>query len=125
MDGADAAGMAGAPSLQEVERFRAAHLADRDAVGPQPQRRAHQVGQRRDAVLGAQRHEVRRRALQLAGILDQHDAVGRLGDFGEERIGQRGLAGRGAAGDQDVACARRRRCAELPPAPRVMMPAAT
>ena len=77
MDGADAAGMAGAPGLEQIERLGAAHLADRNAVGPQPQRGAHEVGQRGDAVLGAQRHEVRRRALQLARILDQHHAVGR------------------------------------------------
>ena len=37
VDRADAAGMAGAPRLQEVQRLRAAHLADRDAIGPQPQ----------------------------------------------------------------------------------------
>ena len=42
--GGDAAGMAGVPGLQHVERFGAAHLADDDAVGPQPQRRAHQIG---------------------------------------------------------------------------------
>ena len=35
---ADAAGMAGAPGFQEIERLGAAHLADRDAVRPQPQR---------------------------------------------------------------------------------------
>ena len=103
MDRADAAGMAGAPGLQQIERFGAAHLADRDAVGPQAQRRAHQIGERGDAVLGAQRHEVRRCALQLAGVLDQHDAIGGLGDLGEQRIDEGGLAGRGAAGDQDVA----------------------
>ena len=99
---ADAAGMAGAPGLQEIERLGATHLADRDAVGTQPQRGAHEIGQRGHAVLGAQRHEVRRLALQLAGILDQHDAVAGLGDLGQQRIGQRGLAGRGAAGDEDV-----------------------
>ena len=54
------------------------------------------------AVLGAQRHEVRRGALQLARVLDQHHAIGGLGDLGEQRVGERGLAGRGAAGDEDV-----------------------
>ena len=114
VDGADAAGMAGAPGLQQVERLGAAHLADRNAVGAQAQRRAHEIGERGDAVLGAQRHEVRRGALQLARVLDQHDAVVGLGDFGEQRVGERGLAGRGAAGDEDVAalgdgCAQERR----------------
>src|SRR5215207_10370988 len=32
VQGADAARMPGAPSLQEVQRLRAAHLADRDAI---------------------------------------------------------------------------------------------
>jgi hypothetical protein len=40
--------------------------------------------------------------LQLARILDQDDAIGGLGDFGQQRIGERGLAGRGAAGDENV-----------------------
>jgi hypothetical protein len=34
---ADAAGMAGSPRLQQIERLGAAHLADRDAVRTQPQ----------------------------------------------------------------------------------------
>ena len=102
VDRADAAGMAGAPGLEQVERLGAAHLADRDAIGPQPQRRAHEIGERGDAVLGAQRHQVRRRALQLARVLDQHDAVAGLGDLGEQRVDERRLAGRRAAGDQDV-----------------------
>ena len=65
VNGADAAGMAGAPGLQEIERLGAAHLADRNAIGTQPQRRAHEIGQRGDAVLGAQRHEVRRRCIAV------------------------------------------------------------
>ena len=102
MQGADTAGMAGAPGLQEIERLGAAHLADRNAVGPQPQGRADEIGQRGRAVLGAQRHEVGRGALQLARILDQHHAVAGLGDLGEERVDQRRLAGRGAPGDEDI-----------------------
>ena len=102
VDGADAAGMAGAPGLQQVERLGAADFADRNAIGAQAQRGAHEIGQRRHAVLGSERHEVRRDALQLAGILDQHHAIGCLGDLGQQCVGERGLAGRGAAGDQDV-----------------------
>ena len=37
------------------------------------------------------RHEVRRGALQFPGVLDDHDAIGGLGHFGEQRIPQRGL----------------------------------
>ena len=117
MDGADAAGMAGAPGLEQVERFGAAHLADRDAVGTQPQRGANEVGERGDAVLGAQRHEVGRGALQLARVLDQDDAVAGLGDLGQQRVGERGLAGRGAAGDEDVRARRDRAAQSARPAP--------
>ena len=41
--------------------------------------------------------------MQFARILDQHHAIGGFCDFGEQGIGERGLAGGGAAGDQDVA----------------------
>ena len=70
--------------------------------GRSRKRRADEVRERGRAILGAQRHEVGRGALQLAGVLDQDDAVAGLGDFGEERIDQGRLAGRSAAGDQDV-----------------------
>ena len=53
VDRADAAGMASAPRLQQVQRLGAAHLADRDAVGPQAQRGADQIGQRGNAILCA------------------------------------------------------------------------
>ena len=98
----DAAGMAGAPRLEEVERLRAAHLADGNAIGTKPQRRTDEIGERGRAIFGAKRDEVRRGALQLARILDQHDAVAGLGDFGEESVDQRGFAGGGAAGDEHV-----------------------
>lgn len=87
-------------------RFGAAHLADGETDGTQAQRGTDEVRQRRDAVLGARGDEVGRRALQLAGILDEDDAVGGLGDLHEERVGKHGLAGRGAAGDQNVPACR-------------------
>jgi hypothetical protein len=40
--------------------------------------------------------------LQLAGVLDQHHAVGGLGDLGQQGVDQSGLAGGCAAGDEDV-----------------------
>ena len=43
VDRADAAGMAGAPGLQEIERFGAAHFADRDAVRAQTQGGADEI----------------------------------------------------------------------------------
>jgi hypothetical protein len=99
---ADAAGMAGAPGFKEVQGLGPAHLADRNTVGPKPKGGTDEVGQRSCAVLGAQRYKVWRGALQLARILDQHHPVAGLGDLGEQRVDQRGLAGRGAAGDEDV-----------------------
>ena len=122
---ADAAGMAGAPGLEEVERLGAADLADRDAVGPQPERGADEIGQRGRVILGAQRNEVWRGALQLARILDQHHAVAGLGDLGQQRVDQRGLAGRGAAGDEDVLARPPPRSRSNSAWPPVMMPAST
>src|SRR5579863_9007631 len=94
--------MAGSPGFQKVEGFRAAYLANRDSIWAQPQRGADQVRERGRAVLGAERHKVWRGTLQLPGVLDQNHAVAAPGDFGEERIDQRRLAGRSAAGDEDV-----------------------
>ena len=99
-------GVAGAPGFEEVERLRAAHLADRDPIGPQAQRRANQLGQRDHAVLGAHGNEVGRGALQFARVFNQDDAIGGLRHFGEQRVDQRGLAAAGAAGDQDVGTSR-------------------
>ena len=78
MNGADPAGMAGSPGFQQVQRFGATHLADWYAIRPQPERRTHEIGEGSNAIPGAQRHEVRRLALKLAGVLDQHHAIGRL-----------------------------------------------
>src|SRR3546814_10280783 len=77
MDRRNAAGMPGVPCLEHVERLAAAHLADDDPIGPEPQRRAHQVRHRDGAdPVGAdgtraQRDDVRRGALELARVLDQ------------------------------------------------------
>ena len=125
MDRADAARMTGAPGLQQVQRFGAAHLADGDAIGPQPQRCAHQIGQGRDPVLGAQGHEVGGQALQLARVLDQDDAVRGLGDLRQQRIGQGRLAGRGAARDEDVGAAGDPLAQVMPPASAERSPPAT
>ena len=75
MDRADPPWMAGAPGFEEIERLSAAHLADRNAVGPQPQGGAYQVGEGRNAVLGAQRDEIGRSTLQFARVFDQDDAI--------------------------------------------------
>jgi len=80
VDGADAAWMAGAPGFQKIKRFTA-HLADGDAAGTQAGRRAHEVGERSDAVLGAL--EVPRLALRLARVVDENHTAGCLGEFRE------------------------------------------
>ena len=102
VEGADAAGMSGAPGFQKIERFRSAHLADRDAVRPKSQGRADKIGERGCAVLGAKRNEVRSGALQFARVLDQDHPVAGLGDLGEDCVDERRLTGRRAAGDQNV-----------------------
>src|SRR5208337_1521067 len=91
-----------APVLQKIQRLRAAHFADRDTIWAEAKRRAYEIGERGCAVLGAQGYQVRRGALELAGVLDQHHPVAGLGDFREERVDQGGLAGRGPARNQDV-----------------------
>ena len=85
VNGADAAGMAGAPGFKEVESFGPAHLADRDAIRAQAQRRTHQVGEGRHAILGAHRDQIGRGALQFARVFNDHDAVRSLGDFCQQR----------------------------------------
>ena len=125
MDGADAARMACAPGLEQIESLGAAHLADRNAIGPQAQRRTDQIRQRDHAVLGAQRHEIRRLALKFSRVFDENDPIRGLGDFRQQRVGQRRLAAGGAAGDQDVLARCDRAFATRSAWSEVMIPAAT
>jgi hypothetical protein len=53
-DVAAAPGWSVPQGLEQVKRLSAAHLADRDAVQAQSQRRADEIGQRGDTVLCAQ-----------------------------------------------------------------------
>ena len=76
MDCADPAGMAGPPGLEQIERFCTAHFADGNAIGAQTQRRADQIGQSCNAILGPQRDEIGRGTLQFARVLDQDNPVG-------------------------------------------------
>src|SRR3546814_15197369 len=85
-------GVACAPRLQEIEGFSPAHLTDRDAVWAKTERGADKIGERRDAIFRPHRDKIGRCALQLARILDQHDAVGGLREIGRaacrESVGQ-------------------------------------
>ncbi|MNI67648.1 hypothetical protein D3C73_1232920 [compost metagenome] len=86
MQRGDPAGMACVPGLEHVERFGAPHLPDYDPVGPKAKGRAHEFGHADDARSRAQRDGVRRRALQLAGVLDEDDPFVEPGHFGEQRV---------------------------------------
>lgn len=101
MDGADAARVTGPPGLEQVESFGAATSPTWNAVWSQSQRGPHQIRQGGDTVFGAHGDEVGC-GDRLARVLDDDDAIRGLGDLGEQRIGECGLAGRGAAGDKDV-----------------------
>ena len=58
------------PGFQQIVRLRAANLPDRDAIRSQPQRGTNEIGERGDAILGAERHEIGRLTLPFAGVLD-------------------------------------------------------
>ena len=102
MDSCDAARMASAPYLDEIQCLGAAHFADHDAIRAQAHGRAHQLGHGHHACARAQRNVVAGRALQLHRVFEHQHAVARRGDFGQQRIGERGLAAAGSPGDQDV-----------------------
>ena len=100
--------MAGVHGGQHVERLGAAALPDDDAVGPHPQRVAHQVADRdvTDA-LGVRRsrfeaHDVILVQPQFGGVFNRHDAAVAFDDAGE-CVEQRGLARAGAAAHDHVA----------------------
>jgi hypothetical protein len=103
MDGADAPGMSGSPCLEEVKGLSAADLTNRNAIGPQTQGRAHKIGERGNAVFGAQRDKILRFALELASILDQNNPIIRLRHLGKQSIDPGSLAGRCPARDNYVA----------------------
>ena len=90
------------PGFEKFERFRARHLADWNSIRAKTKGRADEVGERGDAVLRSHGDEVRRGALKLARIFDDDDAIRGFGDFCQQRVGQRGLAGAGAFRDEDV-----------------------
>ena len=110
--------MARVQRLQQVERFAAADLADEDAIGPMPKRRAEQVrdgdrrqrrflSERRLRAPGLEPQHVRFVEMNLGGFLDHDDPVA-VGNVRRQRIQQRRLAGAGSAGDQDVLLRSRR-----------------
>ncbi len=89
MQGAASTLVPGVHRRQKIGDLRAAHLPDDQAVGPHAQRLTHQglqvhlPGTLHVRRAGLQPHHVRMPRTQLAGVLDEHDPLGRV-DLGEQ-----------------------------------------
>ena len=101
--------VAGVQRLDEGEHLGAAHLADDQAVGTQPQRGAHELLERdrRWAVdggrAGLEPEEVNGGRQQLGGVLDRDDPLARSATRPSSGVEQRRLARRRGAADDHVA----------------------
>ena len=99
--------MAGVHRLQHVEGFRAAHLADDDAVGAHAERVAHELAlrHRADAFdIGRaclHLHNMRLLQPQLDRVLDRDDALAVV-DAARDGVEQGRLARARAAADQHI-----------------------
>ncbi|CRI64972.1 hypothetical protein THIOKS12210017 [Thiocapsa sp. KS1] len=114
MDGGQRAVVPGVHGLEHIQRFGPADLADHDAVRAHTQAVAHQIalGDLAAALdvgrAGLEPYDMGLLKLQLGGVFDGDDTLVRGNETGED-VEQRGLAGAGAAGDQDVESASDRR----------------
>ncbi len=102
--------VAGIHRLQEVECFRSADFADDDAFRTHAEAVPDQFAHR-DLTLaldvgrtGFQAHHMRLLQLKFRGVFAGNDAFVVFDELGET-IEQRGLAGTGAAGDQNIGAA--------------------
>ena len=99
--------MAGVHRLYHVQGLTAADFAEDDAIRPHAQCVTHQIalGHRPDAFdigrPGFQAQNVFLLKFQLRRIFDGDDTLG-YRDVIRQTIEQRGFAGTGAAGDQDI-----------------------
>ncbi len=95
--------MPGIPGFEQRQSATVAHFTDHDSVWPQPHGGAQQPGHV-GVVAGAQEDDVFSIDLQLACVLDHHDAVFAVkpGHGVEDGVGQGGLACAGAAADQNI-----------------------
>src|SRR5437879_9219976 len=75
VDGCKAPRMPGVPRLQECQRLGAADFADDDSVRPEPHGHPRQAREIRH-VSRAEQDRVPGRALELAGVLEDHEALG-------------------------------------------------
>ena len=97
----------GVERLEHVERLATAHLSDDEAIGPHPERGAHELAHRDPAgALGVrgsclEPHHVWLREPELGGLLDRHDALV-FGNRRRERVEQRGLAGARGSRHEEV-----------------------
>jgi hypothetical protein len=91
--------MPGAPGLEEIQRLRGACTWPSNTIA-QPKRRTHEIS-RGGTILGASATRLARHIVARA-ILDQHNSVAGLRDFGEKGVDQSRLAGRRATRNQDV-----------------------
>jgi hypothetical protein len=99
--------VAGVDCAEKSKRFRSTQLAENDAIGPHAQRCHQQVlrpdfGLAKHAARGEQADRVAVSQLELGGVLDQDQSFAG-GNLAQQGIEKGRLAGRGAAGDQQVA----------------------
>src|SRR5260363_312078 len=98
--------MAGIPHLQQRQRGAIAHFSNNDPVWTQAHRCSEQRGDIASSVarIGAQRDGILRRALNLARVFDQDDAMLRreLADRMQNGVDQRGFARTRSANHQNI-----------------------
>ena len=94
--------VAGVPCLQKRQGFRSSYLSHHDPVGAEAHGGSEQVVHGGHTFLCPEKDGIRSGALQLQGVLDDHDPVVGGGDLVENSIDQGGLAGAGTSGNQDI-----------------------
>lgn len=106
VQGGGAALVARIPGVEQVQRLGATHLADQDAVRTHAQG-GFQQGRHGDVEGGVVLHEVLGGALDFPRVFDDEDAFAGIAGhhFVDDGVDQGGLAGAGAARDEDVAVA--------------------
>ena len=107
VQGAHRAGVAGVHRLEHLVRLGAPHLADDDAVGAHAQgideevAHRHLPGSFRADRPGLEADDVGLLELELRRVLDGDEALA-VRDLPRQGVHERGLAGAGAAGNEDV-----------------------